>query len=44
MILDEVVKVSSEDGYRLKTMLREIVLSEPFLSKTNPNNQLPKSE
>ena len=36
LALDEISKKTAEDGYRMQTLLREIVLSEPFLSKTNP--------
>jgi len=36
VVLDEITKATARDGYRIQTLLREIVTSEPFLSKTNP--------
>jgi len=39
MALDEIAKKTAEDGYRIQTLLKEIVLSEPFLSKTNPKSK-----
>ncbi|MDA7888601.1 DUF1592 domain-containing protein, partial [Akkermansiaceae bacterium] len=36
LALDEIATATAKDGYRIQTLLREIVLSEPFLSKTNP--------
>ena len=36
LALDKISEVTAKDGYRIQTLLREIVTSEPFLSKTNP--------
>jgi hypothetical protein len=32
--LDKIVAVTAGDGYRMKTLIREVILSEPFQSKT----------
>jgi len=34
--LDRIVSASAADGYRLRTMMRQIALSEPFQTKFNP--------
>jgi hypothetical protein len=34
--LDRIVRASAADGYRLRTLMREIALSEPFQTKCNP--------
>ena len=34
--LDEIAAATAADDYRIQTLLRELVLSEPFRSKTNP--------
>jgi hypothetical protein len=34
--LDRIVSASAADGYRLRTMMRQITLSEPFQTKYNP--------
>lgn len=34
--LDRIVSASAADGYRLRTMMRQIALSEPFQAKFNP--------
>ena len=39
LALDEIAKATAKDGYRIQTLLREIVTSEPFLSKTNPKTK-----
>ena len=39
MALDKISEVTAKDGYRIQTLLREIVTSEPFLSKMNPKRK-----
>jgi len=39
MALDKISEVTAKDGYRIHTLLREIVTSEPFLSKMNPKTK-----
>ena len=39
LALDEISEVTAKDGYRIQTLLREIVTSEPFLSKMNPKTK-----
>lgn len=34
--LDQIAERTAENGYRMQTLLKEIILSEPFLSKTSP--------
>ncbi len=34
--LDRIVRASATDGYRLRTLMRQIALSEPFQTKCNP--------
>ena len=34
--LDKVAEAAAADGYRMQTLLRQVMLSEPFQSKTNP--------
>jgi len=34
--LDQIVSKTTSDEYRLKSVIEQIVLSEPFLTKTNP--------
>lgn len=36
VILDQIAARTAADGYRMQTLLKEVVLSEPFLSKSNP--------
>ncbi|MDA7674909.1 DUF1592 domain-containing protein, partial [Akkermansiaceae bacterium] len=36
VILDEIADTTAKDGYRFKSLIREVVKSEPFLTKTNP--------
>ena len=38
--LDQVAAKVAADGYRMKTLIKEIVRSEPFLSKSNPKRDL----
>ena len=34
--LDQITKASIADGYKIKSMIKNIVLSKPFLQKSNP--------
>lgn len=34
--LDEIASVTAADGYRMQTLLKQVIMSEPFQSKTNP--------
>lgn len=34
--LDQITAASKADDYRIQTLIREVVLSDPFLNKTNP--------
>lgn len=36
LALDKITAATKADGYRIQTLLRQIVQSEPFLTKTNP--------
>ena len=36
--LDEIAERTAADGYKMQTLLRQVILSEPFLSKTNPKS------
>ena len=36
--LDEIAKATAEDGYRFQTLLKQVILSKPFLSKSNPKS------
>ena len=38
-VLDRIAAVTAADGYRIQTLLREVVLSEPFRTKTNPEKE-----
>lgn len=38
--LDAIVETTAENEYRMQTLLKEIVLSEPFRSKSNPRMDL----
>lgn len=42
--LDLIAIRTAEDDYRMQTLLREVVRSEPFQGKTNPGNPSPKIE
>jgi len=33
--LDEIVAATAEDDYKIQTMLKKVILSKPFLSKSN---------
>ncbi|MDB4733177.1 DUF1592 domain-containing protein [Planctomicrobium sp.] len=34
--LDQITAASKADDYRIQTLIREVILSDPFLNKTNP--------
>lgn len=34
--LDEITESTAADNYRIQTLIREVILSEPFQTKTNP--------
>ncbi len=36
VVLDRIAEAVAEDDYRIQALLRQVVLSEPFLTKTNP--------
>lgn len=39
--LDKIVKMTSQDDYRIQTLLREVVLSDAFQRKSNPKTTKP---
>ncbi|MCA9128289.1 MAG: DUF1592 domain-containing protein [Planctomycetales bacterium] len=39
--LDEIVRNTASDDYRIQTLLKQIILSEPFQSKAQPSPQIP---
>ncbi len=36
LALDEIAAATADDGYRIQTLLKQVILSEPFQTKTNP--------
>ena len=38
LALDKIAAATAEDDYRIQTMIKQVVLSKPFLSKTNPKS------
>jgi hypothetical protein len=34
--LDEIAQATANDEYRIQTLLKQVILSKPFMSKTNP--------
>lgn len=38
--VEEIAEAVADDDYRLQTLIRQIVLSEPFRSKSNPRTEL----
>ncbi|NQV27848.1 MAG: DUF1592 domain-containing protein [Rhodopirellula sp.] len=36
--LNEIAEVTAADDYRIQTLLKQVILSKPFLSKSNPKN------
>lgn len=39
--LDRIAEAAKEDNYKIQTLMKELILSESFLSKTNPLNPSP---
>ncbi len=39
--LDEIAQATAADNYKLQTLLKQVILSEPFQSKTNPKHTPP---
>ncbi|WP_233903121.1 DUF1592 domain-containing protein [Stieleria maiorica] len=37
--LDQIASTAAADGYKIQTLIREVILSDPFQSKTNPKAQ-----
>jgi hypothetical protein len=44
LALDTIAEATAENDYRMQTLLKQIVLSEPFRSKSNPKNNLSLAE
>jgi len=38
LALDEIANEAAEDGYRIQTLLRQVIRSKPFMSKSNPKS------
>ena len=36
LALDEIAEATAADDYRIQTLIKQVILSEPFQSKTNP--------
>ncbi len=36
LALDEIAQTTAQDGYRFQTLLKQVILSKPFMSKSNP--------
>jgi hypothetical protein len=36
--LDEIAQATAQDGYRFQTLLKQVILSKPFMSKSNPKS------
>lgn len=36
--LDQIAQHTADDGYRMQTLLKQVILSDPFLNKFNPGN------
>ncbi len=34
--LDQIAEATAADGYKMHTLIRQVIFSEPFLTKTNP--------
>jgi hypothetical protein len=41
--LDEVAEKTAADGYKMQTLLRQVISSEPFQTKTNPQATNPNT-
>ncbi|WP_442505319.1 DUF1592 domain-containing protein [Novipirellula sp. SH528] len=37
--LDQIVQLSAADDYRIQTLIKQVIRSKPFLSKTNPKRE-----
>ena len=37
--LDEIAELTAKDDYKIQTLMKQVILSEPFLSKTNPKTE-----
>jgi len=37
--LDEIVRATAQDGYKVQALLKQVILSKPFLSKSNPGTR-----
>jgi hypothetical protein len=37
--LDEIAEATAEDQYRIQTLLKKVIMSEPFLTKTSPGKE-----
>lgn len=37
LALDRIAQLTADDDYRMQTLLKQVILSEPFLNKFNPN-------
>ena len=42
--LDLIAEETPKDDYRIQTLLKQVILSEPFLSKTNPKTETAGAE
>ncbi|MCB1065739.1 MAG: DUF1592 domain-containing protein [Verrucomicrobiae bacterium] len=38
IVLDEIAEATAADDYRIQTLLKQVILSEPFQTKTNPKS------
>ncbi|MFT5327384.1 MAG: hypothetical protein ACI8P0_005273, partial [Planctomycetaceae bacterium] len=38
LALDEIAQATAADGYRFQTLLKQVILSKPFMSKSNPKS------
>jgi hypothetical protein len=38
--LDQIAKATADDGYKIQTLLKTLILSKPFQSKTNPKTSI----
>lgn len=39
IVLDRITQTTAADGYKIQTLLRQVILSKPFQSKTNPQSK-----
>ena len=39
MALDHIVQATADDGYKIQTLVKQVILSEPFRNKSNPRSQ-----